>query len=48
MENVMYFLGWGESKFVYHRRNDLDDFKWSFSSESEFLRGVMEFQISPL
>ena len=48
MENVVYFLGWQESEFVCHKENNLDNFKWSFSSGSEFLRGVAEFQISPL
>ena len=46
MEDIMYFLGWQESEFVHHRRNDLGDFKWSFSSGGEFLRGIVEFKIS--
>ena len=48
MKNVMYFPGGQESEFVCHRGKDLNNFKWSLSSGSEFLRGVMEFQISPL
>ena len=47
MEDIMYFPGWQKSEFVCHRGNDLDDFKWSFSSGGKFLRGVAEFQISP-
>ena len=43
----MYFPGWQELEFVCHRGNDLDDFKQSFSSRSEFFKGVMEFQIPP-
>ena len=47
MEDIMYFPGWQELEFVRHRENNLDNFKWSFSSGDEFLRGVVEFQISP-
>ena len=32
MEDIIYLPGWWESEFVCHRRNDLDNFKWSFSS----------------
>ena len=46
MEDIMYFPGWQKSEFVCHRGNDLGDFKWSFSSGGEFLRGVVELQIS--
>ena len=43
MEEIMYFPCWWKLEFVRHRGNDLDDFKWSFSSGGEFLRGVVEF-----
>ena len=46
MEDIMYFPGWRELEFVRHRGNDLGDFKWSFSSGGEFLRGVAKFKIS--
>ena len=48
MEDIVYFPGWWRSEFVCHRGDDLDDFKWSFSSGGKFLSGVVEFQISPL
>ena len=48
MEDIVYFPGWQESEFVCCKGDDLDDFKWSFSSGGKFLRGVVEFQIFPL
>ena len=47
MEDIVYFPGWQESEFVHYRGDDLDDFKWSFPSGGKFLRGVVEFQVSP-
>ena len=47
MENIIYFPGWWELELIYHRGNNLGDFKWFFSSGGEFLGGITEFQVFP-
>ena len=43
MKDIVYFPHWWQPEYICHRRDDLSDFKWTFSSGSELLKGVTEF-----